>query len=81
MRTKSPETVKCRGCERWWPLSAHNVCHCAQCHETFTGEQAATRHLVVDYRHRPHVVCRTPQSVGLVDAGREYPCWGLPDKH
>ncbi|KIA64025.1 hypothetical protein FG87_15265 [Nocardia vulneris] len=73
MATMSAEMVKCRGCHHQWPLSAHNVCHCAQCHQTFADEAAALRHQDVSYtRRKPYVRCRTPAEAGLVDGARTY---------
>ncbi|WP_432279642.1 hypothetical protein [Nocardia brasiliensis] len=78
--------VKCRGCTNVWPLSAHTVHHCTQCHQTFAGEAAVLRHQDVQYnRRRPYVRCLTPPEAGLVDAGRTYAgmpylCWELADE-
>ncbi|WP_445482645.1 FDXHR family putative zinc-binding protein [Nocardia cyriacigeorgica] len=69
--------VTCLGCDRRWPLSAHNVCHCTVCHETFADDTAARAHHVVDYRHHPPVTCLAPRQAKLADAGRDYPCWEL----
>lgn len=71
----------CRCGARW---SGYNTCHCPAdgCHATFTGITAFDKHRdgkhSDDSRH-----CVDPAKVGLVDAGRSYPCWGhtSPDDH
>lgn len=64
--------TRCVKCGAQW--GGLKTAHCPTCHETFTtglnfdchraGSHAA------DTRH-----CLPPLSVGLVDAGRAYPCW------
>lgn len=34
----------CRECGMTWPLSQTRLQHCTTCHETFGGDEAATRH-------------------------------------
>jgi hypothetical protein len=61
---------------RWGGLK---TAHCNACHETFTVVAAFDKHRVGshtdDSRH-----CVHPATVGLVDAGRAYPCWGFPGR-
>jgi hypothetical protein len=61
---------------RWGGLK---TAHCAACGETFTVVAAFDKHRVGshtdDSRH-----CVHPATVGLVDAGRAYPCWGFPGR-
>lgn len=69
--------VACPRCDaRWGGLK---TCHCTGCHQTFTVQSAADKHRAGkhtnDTRH-----CVDPASVGLVDAGRSYPCWGFPGR-
>lgn len=63
-----------RCASRWGGL---NTAHCGACHQTFTGIHAFDRHRTGSHsggtRH-----CQPPAIVGLIDAGREYPCWGFP---
>lgn len=49
-----------------------NTCHCTAkgCHETFSGIQSFDQ-------HRKYRKCQRPQTVGLVQIGRAYPCWGI----
>ena len=56
---------------RWGGLK---TAHCSACHETFTVVAAFDRHRrgSPDDRH-----CVDPLSVGLVEAGRAYSCWGF----
>jgi hypothetical protein len=71
--TKQPPH-QCGSCTlRWGGL---NTSHCNGCHRTFTGMTAWEAH-----RTGTHVkgrYCLDPADVGLVDAGRSYPCWALP---
>jgi hypothetical protein len=63
----------CSGCGAWW--SGLLTAHCTGCDRTFTGFTAFDEHRAGSHasgtRH-----CVDPASVGLVDAGRAYPCWG-----
>lgn len=68
-------TTGCARCpNRWGGL---RTAHCPACHHTFTGLTAFDAHRAGshanDTRH-----CEPPETVGLVDAGRAYPCWGFP---
>lgn len=75
--TLSPRTATygCAHCAaRWGGL---NTSHCSKCHATFTGLTAFDKHR--DGSHaRSTRHCLPPEKVGLIDAGRAYPCWGLP---
>lgn len=62
--------ASCRCGARW---SGASTCHCGGCHETFTGYDAFDRHRSQDGEFGS---CRHPAEVGLIDAGRGYPCWG-----
>ena len=66
--------VRCR--KRWGGLK---TAHCTECHETFTVIGAFDRHRAGSHsastRH-----CLDPATVGLVNAGRAYPCWGWPGR-
>jgi hypothetical protein len=53
------------------------TCHCTVCHRSFTVVRAFDAHRRGSYepdRRR----CVDPATVGLIDAGRAYPCWGYP---
>jgi hypothetical protein len=62
----------CGKCGQRW--NGLNTAHCTACHHTFTGITAFDQHRTGSHakstRH-----CLTPNTVGLVDAGRAYPCW------
>jgi hypothetical protein len=64
----------CPRCPARW--NGYNTGHCSACHETFTGITAFDKHR--DGSHVKGRYCVSPQSVGLVPAGRAYPCWALP---
>ena len=62
----------CPRCEsRWGGLK---TAHCPACPETFTTVSTFDKHRAGSHptstRH-----CLPPGDVGLVDAGRAYPCW------
>ena len=60
-------------CGKWWTgLSVH---HCSGCHETFTGLSTFDMHRTGSHPKGTRE-CQPPESVGLVDMGRKYPCWG-----
>lgn len=59
----------CPTCESRW--GGYGTCHCAHCHETFTG-------LTSFDKHRKSYQCHKPQTVGLELSGRKYPCWAMP---
>lgn len=68
---------ECAKCGAWW--TEYNTAHCGAegCHRTFTGITAFDAHR--DGSHSKDIRrCVLPESVGLFDAGRAYPCWGLP---
>jgi hypothetical protein len=86
-RTIHDGTGICHCGARW---TGYRIAHCGGdggCHATFTGITAFDAHRIGqhDPAGRPgHKVapgprrCIDPASVGLVDAGRAYPCWGWP---
>lgn len=61
--------VICPRCHNHW--GGMNTCHCAGCHETFTGITAFDA-------HRKAGTCNDPTTVGLELNDRAYPCWGHP---
>lgn len=67
-------THGCARCPNRW--GGFKTAHCGACHRTFTGLTAFDKHRTGshtnDTRH-----CLPPESVGLVNAGRAYPCWGF----
>lgn len=68
-----PGTYTCRCGAHWGGLSTG---HCPACHRTFTGITAFDKHRTGS--HTEGRSCLDPETVGLVDAGRAYPCWGFP---
>lgn len=58
---------RCGGCDSHF--GGLRTAHCGACHRTFTGITTFDKHRV---RHK----CIDPATVGLVDAGRKYPCFG-----
>ena len=52
-------------------------CHCAACHQTFTGLGLFDAHQHVDYDKRPAVTCTPPVALGLVEDARG--TWGTPE--
>lgn len=48
-----------------------NTAHCAACCITFSG-------LTAFDAHRRGGACLTPEKAGLVQTGRDYPCFGYP---
>ncbi|WP_437340034.1 FDXHR family putative zinc-binding protein [Mycolicibacterium conceptionense] len=65
----------CAGCDARW--GGYNTSHCSGCHRTFTGLTAFDRHRDGDHANSTRH-CVSPESVGLIEAGRAYPCWGFP---
>lgn len=63
----------CLRCSARW--NGTTTAHCAGCHATFTGPSAFDRHRVLTGEHGR---CRDAAALGLVDAGRAYPCWRWP---
>jgi hypothetical protein len=61
---------------RWGGLK---TAHGGACHETFTVVAAFDKHRVGSHTHDERH-CLDPAAVGLVDAGRAYPCWGFPGR-
>ena len=76
MTTHNPsETTSCNGCNaRWGGL---RTAHCSACHQTFTTPTAFDLHRSGSHADETRH-CISPADVGLVDAGRQYPCWGYP---
>jgi hypothetical protein len=70
-------TIGCARCPaRWGGLK---TAHCGACHRTFSVQSASDLH-----RLGPHSGtrrCVDPATVGLVDAGRAYRCWGHRGRH
>ena len=66
--------TRCNGCDHQW--HGNRTTHCAAdgCHQTFTGLEAFDKHRTGSHaagtRH-----CEDPAAIGLIDAGRGYPCW------
>lgn len=50
-------------CER--PVG-NSACHCAGCHQTFSGMGTFDKHQDVNYDRVPVILCRDPRSLGLV---------------
>jgi len=65
----APFDYGCNGCDNTW--GGLSTCHCAACHRTFTNLKNFDKHRVKN-------ACVDPESVGLVDAGRKYPCFASP---
>lgn len=69
-----PDMITHAACGKQW--TGLSTSHCGGCHETFTGISAFSAHRVGDGNGDWH--CSDPKDVGLVDAGRKYPCWREP---
>lgn len=67
--------TRCPKCDGGW--TGFNTAHCTGCHSTFTGITAFDKHRTGSHAKSTRS-CLDPDTVGLVDAGRAYPCWGLP---
>lgn len=64
----------CASCSAAW--GGLKTGHCTSCHQTFTVIAAFEKHRTGSHeREERH--CLDPATVGLVDAGRAYPCWGF----
>lgn len=62
----------CPRCKsRWGGLK---TAHCTACHQTFTTVPTFDKHRTGSH-HNNTRHCLPPAEVGLVDAGRTYPCW------
>lgn len=72
--TPTGTCVQCRA--HWGGLK---TAHCSECHQTFTAITAFDKHRTGSHplstRH-----CLDPATIGLIDAGRAYPCWGAPGR-
>lgn len=79
----------CGKCHATW--TGANTCHCGGCCQTFTGLSAFDKHRTGSHTDSGEKIipkgateprgprrCLPPESVGLVDAERKYPCWGDP---
>lgn len=67
--------TECRKCGKSW--GGYNTVHCTGCHFSFTTQNVSDKHRAGSHaRDTRH--CLPPDSVGLIDAGRGYPCWGFP---
>lgn len=63
---------ECAKCGAWW--TGARTAHCCECHRNFTAVSVFDKHRAGSHaRDTRH--CVDPASVGLVDAGRAYPCW------
>jgi hypothetical protein len=60
-------------------FSGLKTAHCTSCHATFTVVSAFDKHRTGSHAYSTRR-CVPPESVGLVDAGRGYPCYGFPPK-
>lgn len=69
-----PGMTTCVRCRKSW--GGLKTAHCTACHETFTVVSAFDKHRAGSHAHSTRH-CVAPESVGLVDAGRMYPCWGF----
>ena len=76
--TKPTYATECPHCGAWWV--GLNTCHCTACHSTFTGVTAFDKHRDGSHSHSTRH-CIEPANVGLVDAGRNYPCWANPGSY
>lgn len=65
----------CNGCDARW--GGYNTSHCSACHQTFTGLTAFDKHRDGNHANSTRR-CLPPDLVGLIDSGRDYPCWGFP---
>jgi hypothetical protein len=72
MAVKLPHS--CSKCAVRW--NGYDTAHCAACHETFTGISAFDAHRAGLHGRKRY--CLLPDYIGLVDANRAYPCWGIP---
>lgn len=59
----------CTKCQKRW--GGMNTAHCSACHRTFTGITAFDA-------HRKGGTCSDPTTIGLVENGRDYECFGYP---
>lgn len=75
---KPANAHECGQCDNWW--TGYATAHCGGCRRTFSSITAFDAHRTGSHsqgeRH-----CVVPASVGLVDAGRAYPCWAQPGSY
>lgn len=69
--------VACPRCGKTW--GGLSTAHCTACHETFTVVSNFDRHRTGSHSAGTRY-CLPPSEVGLIDAGRAYPCWGMPGR-
>lgn len=73
---------ECGKCGAWW--QGWDTAHCPTCHRMFTTITAFDKHRAgshaYDTRHcvDPATVLNQKGERVLIDAGRDYPCWGFP---
>lgn len=67
-------TTSCGRCSNRW--GGLRTAHCSGCHLTFTSLSAFDKHRDGSHANSTRH-CVPPKTVGLVDAGRAYPCWGF----
>ncbi len=78
---------ECPRCHTTW--GGANTAHCSGCCTTFTGLTAFDAHRTGSHTESGERIidkgkteprgprrCLPPEEVGLVQAGRKYPCWG-----
>lgn len=67
----------CARCGAYW--GGLKTAHCAACHQTFTTVANFDHHRDGSHsRNTRH--CVPPLTVGLIHAGRAYPCWSQPER-
>lgn len=69
----------CSRCQGVWGGLKAAHCTADGCHQTFTTVSAFDKHRTGSHPHDTRT-CLPPEQVGLVDAGRTYPCWGFPGR-
>lgn len=68
----SASVTVCPRCNAIW--GGFKTAHCTACHETFTTVSTFDKHRTGSHPNSTRH-CLRPADVGLVDAGRAYPCW------
>lgn len=76
-RAHTPAMTSCAKCSNVW--GGLKTVHCPACCATFTGIEVFDKHRTGSFINDTRR-CLPPDSVGLVDAGRAYPCWGYPGR-
>jgi hypothetical protein len=78
MTTPTPaQSGTCTQCGAGW--GGLKTAHCAGCHQTFTAITAFDKHRTGSHPNATRQ-CLDPATVGLIDAGRAYQCWGAPGR-